>query len=551
MRIMEQTATDVPFLAGVQATAGTAGVPPRWVALVVLAMLMVALMGTRALASDPKLRASRELSPAEVATVAEHIFAGRSDQALELLASLHDECADAPLFYILRARIYRERLPIDDERKDVIERRSQAILADLDTAIRLCDAAIDADDPNPNYLLYRGWAWMAKSHTRSFARAFWSAGRDAGKGKRDLVAYLELRPDDPVANSVLGAFLYFADTIPNLFKFFSKLLRFPGGDRDEGLDRMRRGIAAGGPFLPEHELLLYSTYFLFEGRYEDGADGVLSVLKRHRNYVRANLPMAIMGPFVPGRRAEFQAAVADGIARSVQHSSDHNDTNTHYVLRFESALANALFGDVAAAEREFYAITSEKPKHPDWVVAYSRCELARLAAAQGRFDAAMNHLRLAREQKIDLISGDIEALEKEIKGYTGPPPNRPIDPRIVAIYEQNPTNDRPDWLASASEGGFYKGFYRAENDFIAGRWHDAIAGYREIIETPRPTWDDRFKLVAGSRIGESWFQLGDYDRAGEALEEAMQHYRHEFLVDWLLDNRRGYFQRVRDRDSRE
>ena len=179
-----------------------------------------------------------DLPEADCRAALEIMFAGRPADAAAFIDSLEGDFGEGPLYRLTRARIYREVLPVDDENKERLKEMAEPIYADLDHVIAYCDRRLDKGDKEPRLLLYRGWAWMFKSHIRTFERSFWSAGRDAKKGRNDLRDYLEIRPDDPFANGIMGTFLYFADTLPAAFKFISKLLFMPTGDREEGLRMM-------------------------------------------------------------------------------------------------------------------------------------------------------------------------------------------------------------------------------------------------------------------------------------------------------------------------
>ena len=202
------------------------------------------------------------------AAVFDRIFAGRPSDALALIDSIREISGEDPLLVLLSVRARRERLTIDDENKDKVSSDIDPLLADLDAVIRTCDERIESDPDDTSALLYRGVAWMNKSQLRSFARQWWTAGRDARRGRRDLERYLDRHPDNPLAGGTLGAFLYFASTIPSVFKFVSRILMMPAGDRREGLDRIESAAAAPGAYAPEFETLFRTILLFFEGGHD-------------------------------------------------------------------------------------------------------------------------------------------------------------------------------------------------------------------------------------------------------------------------------------------
>ena len=215
--------------------------------MVVAAGTFVGIYG--AAGGKPTLTASRDLSDAEVRRTMDRVFRAQVRDQLAWTDSLAGECRGEPMFHLMRARLIRELLPVDDEGNQDLKREAEPLYSELETTIAYCDERIKAGDKDDRLHLYRGWAWMLKSHVHTFERSFWSAGRESKKGKEDLDWYLERHPDDPVASSLMGAFLYFADTLPSAFKFVSKLLFLPAGDRDRGLQMMKtaRGTNSVAP----------------------------------------------------------------------------------------------------------------------------------------------------------------------------------------------------------------------------------------------------------------------------------------------------------------
>jgi hypothetical protein len=159
-----------------------------------------------------------------------------------------DALRGEPLFLLMRARCQQEFIPMDDANRGAGRELSRPALDDLDRCVDTCTRRLASKDPDPALYFYRGWAWMAKAYVRSMTRDLLAAGRDAKRGKKDLEKYLEANPNDPTAIGMLGAFLYFADTIPGAFKLISRLSdaslrRQSPGDWSTSMRRARRRAA--------------------------------------------------------------------------------------------------------------------------------------------------------------------------------------------------------------------------------------------------------------------------------------------------------------------
>src|SRR5262249_11361809 len=246
----------------------------------------------------------------------------------------------------------------------------EPLYAELRKAIAECDARLDAGATDEKIRLYRGWAWMLMSHVHTYENAFWSAGREAKKGKEDLEWYLKGHPDDPIASSLMGAFLYFADTLPSAYKFVSKLLFLPSGDRDRGLKMMEDARAMDNPIGVDNLLILDSVYLGFEGRYEEGLAGFRELEAQyplHATFVR---PAAIMAPLLPRLSSERSDSL-DSRAATVSSLDERRiDSSTCTLIAFERAYADRFYNPTRSIER-FEKILQDNPKHPDWTVGYS------------------------------------------------------------------------------------------------------------------------------------------------------------------------------------
>ena len=276
----------------------------------------------------------RDLTRAEAARVMNFVFEGKTRLAFEYLEEVAGECGGQPFYLLIKSRVARETLTVDDENKEQVERDAGPIHRDLDRVIEVCSKRMDGGDADPELLFFRGLAWMSKSHLDSFARQFWRAGREAKKGRSDLEAYLESQPDDPVAKGTLGVFLYFADTIPSVFKYLSKVLLLPTGDRDKGLDYIRYAAEQPSFMQPEFAGVLGTIYVLFEGRYEDGIERTSALLERYPANPRIALPLALILPFAPADITRIAALLDDTVDRTADLPPDAPERYSTTLVKF-------------------------------------------------------------------------------------------------------------------------------------------------------------------------------------------------------------------------
>ena len=494
--------------------------------------------------SQPTLVATRDLSEAEVRRGMELVFRAQVRDLLSWTDSLSAECSDQPMYHIMRARLIRELVPVDDETETDLKPACEPLYNELRTAIAECDARIEAGDNDEKLRLYRGWAWMLMSHVHTYENAFWSAGREAKKGKEDLEWYLQRHPDEPVATSLMGAFLYFADTLPKAYKFVSKLLFLPSGDRDRGLQMMETARAWNNPIGTDNLLILYSVYLGFEGRYEEGLSG-FSQLQReypmHATFVR---PGAIMAPLLP-QQTTAKSDSLDARTALVSSLSDRKiDASTCSLIIMERAFADRFYNPARSIER-LEKILQDDPRHPDWTVGFAAYQLGLLRAAQGDVEKAKNAFDLAiRDKRVEYLKDDAKAARDALKNY---PNGTGLGPaNIAAIYgsDESARAAVREELATKQNATIADQFYLGEAWLMSGELDKALTAFTGVINPTVAPWDAQYQMIASTRAGEILGAKGDFKAAAKHYETAGKFWHKEYLLDWVLDARKGYFERL-------
>lgn len=515
--------------------------------LIIAALMMAAatLAGIySAVGSQPGMTATRDLTDVEVRHVMDMVFRAEVRDQLAWTDSLAPECKGQPLYHLMRARLYREIIPVDDESKDVLKREAQPLYDELKAVIALCEARMKDGDKDDNLRLYRGWAYMLSSHVHTYEKSFWSAGRESKKGKEDLEWYLERHPGDPVASSLMGAFLYFADTLPSAYKFVSKLFFLPSGDRDRGLQMMELGRGFNSVMEIDNALILYSVYLGFEGRYEEGLQGFEKLHREfpfHATFVR---PEALMFPLLPGRTTADGDSLDARAARVLALSKDRIDVSTSELVRFERAYGDRFYNPARAIER-FQQILNDSPTHPDWVPGFAAFELGRLHAAMGDAEKARGAFELVlRDSHVEYIRDDakamISALAKFPKG-TGIPADVPD---IYGADEAARDRVRKELLAKTNPT-VPEQFYLGEAWLMSGDMEKALNAYTGAINPTAAPWDHSYQLVASARAAEILGAQGKFEAAEKHYERAVTFWHKEYLLDWVMEARERYFRRLK------
>jgi tetratricopeptide (TPR) repeat protein len=519
----------------------------RLLALTILLIGMLALVGhERAESAGPVITASRDLTDAEVRRVMHQVFNAQIRATTAWLDSLAPTCKTQPKYHLMRARLQRELIPVDDEQKEVVKQLAQSLYTELDQVIATCDARIKAGDTDPDLRLYRGWAWMFSSHVHTYEKSFWSAGRDAKKGKEDLEWYLQQKPSEPVASSLMGAFLYFADTLPSAYRFVSKLLFLPSGDRERGLQMMELAQGYDSVQETDNALILFSVYIGFEGRFEEGLEGfayLRRMFPRHATFVR---PEGVMYPLLARHGSAIGDSLDSAIARLGTIPPEETDLTTYTLIRFQRAYADRFYNPERGIAR-LEQMIEEDNDHPDWVTGFSALELGRMMAQRGKYGHAKELWRqVLADERAKYLHEDAREMLSDLENppmATGPGPSD-----VVAIYGDDVASRERvrAALEAVKEPTIADQFYLGEAWLMSGDQDKALDAYTGVINPKACAWDHCFQMIASARAGEILASRGEYNAAAKHYERAGSFWHKELYYDWLFEARTRYFERLEE-----
>jgi hypothetical protein len=501
-----------------------------------IALLLLLAAVTAAASPGP-----RDLTDAEYAETLRLFMTDGRAAADAYLGALADSCGGQPLYLLAKARVVLEAIPIDDDGKEFTAEVSAPAFALLDEVIAWADAELDrnGDELRPRY--YRGWAWMMKSQFKAFGRDFYGAGRDAGKGKNDIEAYLEAYPDEPIPNGLLGAYLYFTDAVPKLFQFLSKLLFLPTGDRARGLEMIAFAVAGDSPARVDYEVLDANVTFFFEGRLEEGLGLANGLLERYPRYPRLALASAVAAPLDPFRATSHLERT--GAVLADLDGAPEIDRASFETLRCYHALGLRVIAGHAAARAVLEPLAAAPPPHPDWAGPFARLELAQMAAAEGRTDEARElALRVRDDDTNDRFRDQAKLLLKDLeKRPTAPDPV--TDDLVARLYGDDP-GDLAETFATLAGGSARAAFYAAEARLLAGDRRGALRGFRDLHAREVAEWDGIWWMLASARIGEISAAAGNWRSAAGWMGRAAGENQDIDKLDWLLQGRQRYFEEL-------
>ncbi len=231
--------------------------------------------------------------------------------------------------------------------------------AEAERAIRSTEAWTAREPQSAEAHFYAGGAYAARVQWRVLRDEKLAAARDGKRIKQALERAIALDPDLDDAYFGIGLYQYYADVAPATAKVLRFLLMLPGGDKTEGLARMRRARARGKLLQGEADYQLHVLYLWYEKRADLAAGLLDSLAGRYPG-----------NPLFPAQLAE------------VQDRYEHDITAS--LTTWRALLAKARDGRVNEAE---VAATQ------------ARLGIARQLEALHQTDRALEHLRAILDDK--------------------------------------------------------------------------------------------------------------------------------------------------------
>jgi tetratricopeptide (TPR) repeat protein len=476
------------------------------------------------------------------------ICAGRPDSVLTIANSPKYRDSADPLVHLLAARALRDLMCDEDADKDLIKLDAEPIHERLDRAIKICDKALEHQSPPLDYYYFRGRAWLGKAQLYTLTHSYWSAGRSAARAKGDLEHVLEEDPNNADAQGDLGAFLYFADTLPGVIKFLSKLLFIPSGDRERGLNMLHYAAQTGSRFSPDPEITIAAIYLLFEGRFEDGSVAMKRLIDLYPGYTRLVEPFGVVAPLYPTKIREFQSLEDRVIAYQMSKPQELVNWSLVKRIQLHRSYANMLFG---YPQRAFFEISSmiENPvERPDWFLPLALVNRGHLYAKQGDEAAALQDFeRILSNERMEhfhkLADGLVESLESPWKHVA----LSDLD-FVAAIYDGRLSAAREGLTAYHDKyhSDVLYFFYLGETEMMSRNFVDAARAYQSCIEQEVHGGDETYQLFAMTRLGEIHGHEGRYDTAAEYFDKATDFTHAGFLFDFMLHARKRYYELLED-----
>jgi tetratricopeptide (TPR) repeat protein len=484
-----------------------------------------------------------------VRAAVDHAFAGRLDVGLQAVDVAEALAPGDPRIGLTRFRLLRENYPVGVFEKERARKQEPALIRELDQTIAACDSMLEIDSHDAAAYLYRGWAYINKAQTQLIARRLRAAAGSSRHGKGDFDKFYEYHPEgDPDAATVLGAYLFYADTLPGFFKFIRWLIRVPGGDRERGLALLKEGAAGRGYTYPDAVLVLAVTYYLFDGNLEESSRMLRDALERYPHHpwlVEYACSMSYFFPEFTGSAIEYELGILDHWNKTTRGWSE----TVRYRLTWSLGRQFRRFGDYDAALERMSEVVAALPDEPYWIAPNAHLSAIELAGRLGRtHDVKWYCGRVPDQQRYQDMKTAIESACGRVADPRDAEAFAALG-RIRNVLYSGRVADAAAMLAkTVAEYGVSPDsrFLQAEVARVTGRLEVAAASYQEVAASAPEVGGGELRVQALIRLGEIHITRGDFEAAKKTYEEAEERESETTMLANFIRGRIRFIERQMD-----
>lgn len=216
--------------------------------------LTAAAVGFSALLFAPLAHAGNPALPSEAQQGIEKMYAGDPDGAIAIFRGLQASAPNHPLGFLLEGearwwKIYCASLDTKWGFIDAYKRPKQPgddeYLALANKAIALATDQYGKKD-SAEMRLYAGLGGALKARYFGLQGDHFAAARAGVRARQELIRAKQLDPQMTDADTGLGLYNYFVDTLSAAVKIVRFFMGLPGGDKREGIRQLETAMNGGG-----------------------------------------------------------------------------------------------------------------------------------------------------------------------------------------------------------------------------------------------------------------------------------------------------------------
>lgn len=329
-------------------------------------------------------------------------------------------------------------------------------------------------------LFYLGNAYSLKSRLKGLRGSYFSAGRDAGRGKKYLEQVIEAEPTQYDAFYNLGVYNYLAGTLPGFAKVLKTLLFLPGGDKEKGMTLLKIAGQKSTYFADESQLLLARFYADFEEQPADALRIVRDFRAKHPDNAWFHYWTGTLLSDEINDYAQAEKTYTEIIALCERKSPSYTDELKNQAW-LKLARVHARLLEPEKAITEIKTLISGKPKDPAWILPRAHLELGNIYDQIGyRKEAVLSYKqvlslrnfrdfhkqaqKLLDDQNYNQKNADIYRLNLEGRRLTSEGRFADGEVSLRKVLEKYPDNDQT--LYALADMYYKKGDYKEASELL-------------------------------------------------------------------------------------
>ncbi len=162
------------------------------------------------------------------------------------------------------------------------ESRDDAFFAAMDEVIERSDRLLKQDDEAFDAMFFKGAALGFRGRLRSNRGQWFKAARDGLRAMDYVLDVAKREPDMADYAFGKGMYDYYAAAIPEKYPFLRPFaIFFPDGDRERGVEALRRVMRDGRFVRTEAAYFLFQIHYLFENDFDQSVEYALWLRERY------------------------------------------------------------------------------------------------------------------------------------------------------------------------------------------------------------------------------------------------------------------------------
>ncbi len=255
-----------------------------------LFLLLLLFAGTLAAEQVPAQGAAKRLAlPQEARDGMETLYRGDPDAAIQIFRRLETSQPESPIGYLLEGnarwwKIYLRSLEFRWNMLDIqalgASQENEVFLNVIDKAASLAETQLQRGETAPMHI-YAGMAYLLRARLIGLRGDRSGTARAGVRGRAHFLRAKELDPKLADADTGIGLYNYYIDTLSTIARVLRFLMGIPGGSKLDGIVQLTNAMEHGDLTIVEARFYLAKNLRFYDWEYERAGMVLEPLTKRY------------------------------------------------------------------------------------------------------------------------------------------------------------------------------------------------------------------------------------------------------------------------------